>query len=339
MSLAASNLPLWNPKNAKKIGAFHEVWYLKLNDPANQRALWLRFVLLISGNGFKKISETWGVFFQRGQNREVIKFAVKQAHDIGAFSFSDDSGIRIGDCELNEDRTRGSIQSKGRTLQWDLTFVRNQKAEFSLIPDLLRQSGFVKNSVTSEEDLRFSGTTQIDGEEIRWENCPGMQGHLSGPKSAHSWVWGHCNSFADEKGNAVPFVFEGLTAQTRLLGPIHSPKLSSFYFNYQGKPYYFNTVLSALQSRSENSLTDWKFQAERGDISFRGHARAEHKDFVGLTYEDTNGSFIYCANSKLSDLTVHVYRRGKIEATLNATGTAAFEVVSREKNPYVPLVI
>ncbi|MGZ3689317.1 MAG: hypothetical protein ACXVBW_13515, partial [Bdellovibrionota bacterium] len=91
--------------------------------------------------------------------------------------------------------------------------------------------------------------------------------------------------------------------------------------------------------RSKNTLTDWKFQADRGELSFRGYAKAEHKDFAGLTYEDTNGSLLYCGNSKLSDMRVLVYRRGKLEATFDAPGTAAFEVVSRHKNPYVPIII
>ena len=36
---------------------------------------------------------------------------------------------------------------------------------------------------------------------------------------------------------------------------------------------------------------------------------------------------------------IHVYRRGKLESTVYSHGTAAFEVVTRDKNPYVPILV
>jgi hypothetical protein len=118
-----------------------------------------------------------------------------------------------------------------------------------------------------------------------------------------------------------------------------TPHLSSFLFRYQGANYCFNQLRDTFHIKSKNTLNEWDFQADRDDLSFRGHANAEHKDFVGLTYEDTNGSLLYCANSKLSNLRILVYRRGKLESTFTAQGTAAFEIVSRDKNPYVPLLL
>jgi hypothetical protein len=165
-----------------------------------------------------------------------------------------------------------------------------------------------------------------------------MQGHLYGPKSGHAWVWGHCNTFLNEAGKSAPFLFEGISAQTQM-GPMVTPRLSSFYFHYRGENYYFNTLKDLLFLKSKNTLNQWNFKADRGDLSFTGYAKAEHKDFAGLTFEDTDGSLLYCANSKLSDMKILVYRRGKLEATFTATGTASFEVVSRSKNPYVPLLL
>lgn len=324
------------PKTQRR---FQRVWYLKLNDPTSQRALWLRFSLLSSGNGFKRVAETWAVFFQRGPNREVKKIALKQVHDIRAFSSIAQSIIRIEDCELLENQTRGLIQSKGNSIQWDLRFIQNKQNSFNLIPEMLSRTGVVRNTVVTDcEELLFTGTTQVNGEVIHWKEAPGMQGHLYGPKSSHSWVWGHCNTFLNEQGKPAQFVFEGLSARNQI-GPFVTPRLSSFYFFYQNQGYYFNTLRDAIFLKSTNTLNEWTFQADRGDLSFRGTARAEHKDFAGLTYEDTNGSLLYCSNSKLSDMKILIYKRGKLETSFTAQGTAAFEVVSREKNPYVPLLI
>jgi hypothetical protein len=334
------NAPDWSPKNPKTRGAFQEAWFLKLNDPVGQRALWLRLTILVSGNGFRRVAETWAIYFQRGAAKEVTKLAMKQTHDLHSFSADGDGTIRIGECEFGPARTRGRITSKGKTIAWDFELQPGHEAQFNLVPESLRRAKLVRNHVvTVSEDLRINGTTEIDGQKSEWKNAAGMQGHLSGTKSGHSWVWGHCNLFVDQQGKPVPFIFEGLSAKARLLGPLSSPRLSTFYFHYEGKPYAFNSLWDSLRVKSRNTLTDWEFQADRGDLSFRGKARAELKDFAGLTYEDTNGSLLYCANSKLSTLEIHVYRRGKLETALYSNGMAAFEVVSRQKNPYVPLLV
>jgi len=338
-----SNLPVWNTRDPKSREGFQEVWYLKFNDPLTQKALWIRFTLLSSANGFRRVAETWAIAFERKESGEISKLAMKQTHDIKKFAAQGGSfehGIKIGDCELTQNVTRGSIQSKGRIIKWDLKIEHGQSARFNLVPESLARTGLVKNrAATIAGDLRFTGTTEIDGEKTEWKAAPGMQGHLSGPKSAHSWVWGHCNAFVNETGQPVSFIFEGLNAKAKIAGGVTAPKLSSFYFRYQNQDYYFNSLWDAIRCRSQNTLTDWEFQAERGDISFRGHAKAEHRDFAGITYEDTDGSLLYCANSKLSNMTVLIYRRGKLETTLKANSTAAFEVVSRNKNPYVPLIL
>jgi hypothetical protein len=193
--------------------------------------------------------------------------------------------------------------------------------------------------VTPQPDLAFTGVVRVDGEEFRFHRAPGMQGHQSGPRNAHSWIHSHCNVFTNEQGVPVPFVFEGLSLRTHLLAGVPSPKITSVYFLYQGQIHHFNNIRDALRLKSNDSLSNWTFQAERGDLLFRGRATMEHKDFAGLTIEDTNGSLIYCASSKFSDLEIHVYNRGKLESALRANQTASVEISSRKKNPYVPLLV
>ncbi|OFZ21733.1 MAG: hypothetical protein A2X94_15715 [Bdellovibrionales bacterium GWB1_55_8] len=324
--------------------ASQETWSLKLNDPASQRAFWLRFTTLITKNGFRRISEIWGVLFERDQNREVLKSALRQTFDISAFKLAPGSTVRIGDCELSLDmahgRTRGTIRSKGHALRWDLQFRGNKPAAFTLTPETLARSGVLKNiSNTLSEDLRFEGFLVYDDKTIEWKSAPGMLTHFKGPRSDHSWVWGHANSFVNERGESVPFIFEGITTRPHAFGAIRLPKLSSFYFLYNGQEYRFHSLWDSIRSKSSSTLQEWEFQADRGELSFRGKASSEHKDFAGLTFEDTNGSLLYCANSKLSDLSLHVYRGGKLDNSFYANGTAALEIVSRERNPYVPLLV
>jgi hypothetical protein len=319
--------------------SFQEVWYLKLTDPKTQCAFWLRFSLLSSQNGFKRVAETWAISFQRTSARDVKKMALKQTFDLDAFQMDDPSSIKIGECFFDQNRTRGSIQSKGNSIQWDLTLLAGRPSSFNMVPESLTKLGLARYSAgTLCEELLITGTTQVNGETTHWKQAPGMSGHFRGAKSGHSWVWGQCNTFQDDQGRIVPFIFEGITVKTQF-GPISSPKVSSFYFHYQNEDYFFNTLRDAFYLKSNHTLNEWKFQADRNDLSFRGQVRAEHKDFAGLTFEDTNGSYLYCANSELSDMKVLVYRRGKLESTFTATSSAGFEVVDRHKNPYVPLLL
>jgi len=318
--------------------AFYKNWYIKLIDPTTHQAFWLKFNVLSTSNGFRRIAEVWAIYFQKS-NKEVKKVALKQTYPIESFLASDQTDIRIGDSELLPNRTRGSVTSKGNSIQWDLHLMPARESSIRFVPNILTKTKIIRNSiVTLCEEMLFSGTAIINGEIIQWKEAPGMQGYLDGSRNNHSWIWGHCNSFIDEQGNSSPFAFEGFSTRAKL-GPFVIPRLSSFYFYYQGKHYHFKTLREALYIKSKHNLNEWTFQADRDDLSFRGYAKAEHKDFAGLTFEDTNGSYLYCTHSELAEMKIHVYRKGKLEATLTSPGTAGFEIVSREKNPYVPLLI
>jgi hypothetical protein len=342
-TVTVSNEALWPRLTPEEKAGFHEGWYLKLNDPARRTALWLRFTLLSSRNGFRREAAVWAIAFERTPEGEVRKTAVRQAFDISAFSTPSPDEIRVGECALGPGWTRGRVQSKGREIRWDLKFdarIPGRPGTFSLVPESLARAGLVQGRIaTVGEDLLFTGQSSVDGQLQRWEQAPGMQGHLSNTRGGHSWAWAHCNSFVDEAGNPSDLVFEGLTVRARIAGYVPSPRFSSFFFRYKGEDYHLNSIWSAIQSRSHHSLNEWKLKVEKGDLVFQARIHSEYRDFAGLTYEDTDGSLLYCANSKLSDMSVLVYRRGKLEAHLQAKAAAALEVVSRSRNPYVPLLI
>ncbi len=315
-----------------------KVWYLKLTDPVSQEAFWLNFRLLSSKNGFKKIAEILAIFFRKTSTGEVQKIPFKQSFDLGEWS-QNDSTLHIHGCELSPNQTRGNLQSKGSSVEWDLKFLIPQTHSFYFIPEILSRTGLIRHSiVTEQEELLVSGSTRVNQETIHWHEAFGMTGHLFGSSMGHSWVWGHCNTFTNERGTHEKLIFEGLTGKPKL-GLFSTPALSSFYFFYQNQPYLFNTLRDSVFLKSSHSLNEWKFQADRRDLSFRGLVRAEHKDFIGLTYENTDGSILYDSSSALSEMKVWVYRKGKLESTFLAHGSASFKNVSPIKNPYVPLLI
>jgi hypothetical protein len=319
---------------------FQQSWQIRLSDASGQQALELRFSFLVSGNGFRRVAEVCAISFRKQAGRETSKIALKQGFDLSSFALLPKDGFRIGTCGFSPHFTKGSIQAKGQTIQWDLRLTPREEIRFELIPPALRKAAISKSSLSSlEADGLFDGNSSINGQETVWQGAPGVVGHQAGPLTAHSWIWAHCNHFLNEQGVPVPFVFEGITLRGQLLGVLPSPRFSSFHFLFKGKRYSFNSLRDMVHVKSRYSHNEWHFQAERGELVFRGHARVAHKDFAGLTLEDTRGALLYCATSNLSDLDIHVYRRGKLESALRAENSASIEIASRKKDPYVPLLV
>lgn len=331
------NRPQWD---GQKRG-FYEVWYFKLNLGSGKPALWLRLTTLHSKDGSKKIAETWGIFFDPSQ-KPTSRSGVKTTYPSEAFQFDATTDtIQIGPCYWSPGRTAGEIASVRRKIRWDLQFVPDQGGEFNHVPEMFARFKLNKSTVcTPEMKIRFNGKFWIDDEEFVVKDAPGQQGHIYGKKNAHGWAWAHC--CAEDSGET--FAFEGLTARLPLLGGmILSPPISAFYVEFEGRPYAFTTVREALSMPSQYNLKGWKFSMRRDDLEFQGEITAQTSDFAGVQYEDTDGSSLYCHNSKVSTLEMKVLRctadSKSVIKTFHATQTCAFEVVTREKSDEVPFLI
>ena len=227
--------------------AFQKSWYLKLNDPTANRALWLRFNFLFSTNGFKKMGETWAIFFYRDSALEVKKMSIKQIFEALPPPDLNSPQVKIGECELDDHQTRGTIQSKGHQVQWDLKIEKGLPASFNVFPEVLLKTGMIQSTLfTPYEELFFTGTLQIGNQEpVVWNRTPGMQSSTFGPKYPRAWAWSHCNSFSDDQGNPVRFLFEGVAMRTHF-GPVTGPALSSFYFHYCDQAYFLITSVKSF---------------------------------------------------------------------------------------------
>ncbi len=325
---------------------------LRILEPKKQQALWLRFTLLTSTNGFRRLAEVAAIFYERDGERRMKKTALKQTTPLspGALPLprltasSSASDLTIGECQLTQSHSAGVIQSKNHRFSWNLHFAPTQPESFNCIPEILSRFQAVRHSArTLCEELQATGTTQLDDQTLQWSKAPGSQSDFAGARASHSWVASHCNCFYDAPGGGqqqqrVPFIFDALRLKSRL-GPLRLPAFSAFYFFYQGQHYFFNHLRDHFSLQSTTTLNSWEFKVDRKELSFRGTVQAEHRDFAGLTLEDTDGSLLYCASTALADLTLYIYRSGKLETTVYANGNAYFEQVDRNPNPYVSAVL
>lgn len=322
---------------------FQEVWYLKLNRTADNTALWLRFTILIRQDHTKEIAEVWAIFFEH-EAGHTLKTAVKQTWPLQSFAASPKpqkgfTGFHIAENYLGEDKTSGHIHNDDTRIAWDLNIVPGTAGGHDFVPDRLRKLGLVKNlAITVFEQQRYTGWCDVNGTRYTFESAPGMQGHLAGPKNGHSWAWGHCNCFMDEAGNAAPVICDGLSARARI-GGLVPPALTSMYLQIGEERFNLNTVRDALHFHSRYTFEGWHFTTKKHGYLFEGDLTSRLDDFACVTYEDTDGSLLYCHNTKLASMTLAVTSPEGKETRYASEKAAAYEVVTRSPHPNIPVVI
>lgn len=331
-----TNTPMFNARTQD--GGYQEVWYLKCNAPDAVRALWLRFTILIRADHSKEIAEVWAIFFDRRDGR-TYKTGIKNTWPLSEFQTVNTTGLRIHENSLLEDSTSGMVENDTSRIAWEFRMTPGEDAQQDFVPAALKRLGLVKNTaLTIHEQWLFTGWCEVNGERFIWNQAPGMQGHLAGPKNGHSWAWGHCNCFVDESGAPASLVWDGLSARARL-GNRATPHLTSMYVQLGRERFSMNTVRDALCTKSSYDFDGWEFFASKGGCRFAGRLTAQRDDFACVTYEDTDGSNLYCHNAKICDMTLEITQPGGRTECYTALGAAAYEVVTRERNPAILLVI
>jgi len=320
----------------------YEVWFGKV-DVAPGRALWFRYTLF--AGAFDEAS-TWAVLFDGNRTtggrsyweldelEEPNTVVVPEGYEAERFFGHRQVFHAPGSPVAHLDESN-AIGGSG-PVEWDLRW-KDSGRRFQYVPDMLADSGLVTSRYdTCLLDLRMSGTVRTEDETWNVEGRPGMVGHIRGSSMTPTrWAWSHCNQFEAEDSA----VFEGLTAELGALGWT-APPLSAFVVYIDDQRYAFRTPLSIVTADSDFGRGLWTFEATSGGARISGRAEAPSRDRVArVEYDDTDGSNLWCYNSKLADLTVELDAPdlgGK--RILRSDGTAAYEFMTREQPTEEPLV-
>ena len=307
----------------------YEVWYAKI-DLGAARALWLRHTLL---DGQVQECATWALLFDGDRihsGKQVWPLAAARAHGPGLVPAHADpqrfahhhAVFHVADSHLDDANALGSAGD----VRWDLT-LRDNGRRFEHTPWLLRELGLVGTTFRSPfADLRVNGTVQVGETVIRVNDATAALGHLHGRRHADAWAWAHCNHF--DGGEAA--VFEAISARVRIFGHL-TPPLSSFMLHVGGQTWAFSSLRSWRQTTTQWGQGQWRFSARQAGVHIEGELCAPALPHVALvTYTDTDGSSLWCANSKLASLTLRVHNtRTGVRQTLTSAHSAAFEEVDR----------
>ena len=312
-------------------GGHVESYFLKLNDPEGQRALWIKATILARAGGAAPVAEAWAIAFDRAGAhvgaKEIVPFARAR------FS-SERLEVSVADLAISAGKIAGSVTSNGRRIDLALTFTTTS-APLVLFPSLRMYEGPLPSSklVSPYPDARFSGHFAVDGERVEVDGWRGMQGHNWGRRHAELYAWAHCNQWENEED----LIFEGVTARVKV-GPLLAPPLTVLAVWSRGVRYAFNQPFSLLRSRGEIGTRAWTFRAESRLARVEGELSAETRDFVGLRYENPDGAMTYCLNSKIAGGKLRLEVKGRPPLTAH-TRAAALEIGTKDPAHGIPILL
>lgn len=338
-------MPVMDPNAVRfdpRAGRDHvESYFIKLNEPNGDRAVWLKATILASARDPAGAqAEGWAIAFDRRSGR-MRHEAVKHVLPYRNASFSRD-GLDIrwdlpeaGDrMRIEPGRTEGSIARGETRISWDLRF----SGELACIAPLPFEAMYAPGApnaklVTPRPDIRFEGEVAAFGERWSIDGWRGMQGHNWGRRHTHRYAWCHTNIWEEDPA----FVLEGLSGSIKL-GPVVTPFLTVICVRHRGVRYDWNGVADIARARAEVTPRRWVFSAQGRHGRIEGTVEADVGDMVGLYYQNPDGSMLYCLNSKLSRARVRFEALGRPPLVLTSRA-AALEIGTPDADHGVTMAV
>lgn len=308
-----------------------ESYFLKANDPAGERALWIKATIFASAREpGRAVAEGWAIAFDRrgGESKHVaVKHVLpyadahfgKEGLDV-AWSVGEGERMRIRPGEMH-----GRIARREHAIRWDLRF-EGEASPFVPFPHASMYRGkFPKSkTLTPYPDLVFSGEVEVDGERWDLSGWRGMQGHNWGRGHADLYAWCHVNTWESE----ADLVVEALSGRVRV-GPVLTPLVTLVCARFRGVTYTWNGPLEIARAHGDVGLRRYSFSAEGRAARIEGSFEADTDDMVGLYYPNPDGPMTYCLNTKLARAHVRFEASGRPPVVVKSRA-AALEIGTRD---------
>lgn len=318
----STNLTIWTPEHR---GGHVESYFLKLNDPTQNRAFWIKFTLLEpKDKPADTVAEVWGIAFDNASPDKIAAF--KETYPVGSVTLARQKlDLQFGESSYQEGATRGKLRGPTGELAWDLQMTSGEPPLIPFPMDWMYTAKIPKSKTkTPYPASRFSGWFSVNGERVEVKNVPGMQGHNWGAEHSHLYAWSHCSAF---DGHGDDTFFEGFSSRVKI-GPVVTPYLSMGFLSVRGKRYIFNDWTALRSPHITVEDNKWAFTIRGKEYSLRGSIEAPKNKFIALKYYNPNGSLSYCLNSKIAGGVVELLdASGKTLERLTSSQTIALEVL------------
>jgi hypothetical protein len=107
---------------------------------------------------------------------------------------------------------------------------------------------------------------------------------------------------------------------------------------FEGEEYRFTTMLQALKAKGDYDYFNWTLAARTSSVSIEVTIHARAQQFIALSYGNPPGGSKICFNTKLAACELVLRRKGKQAVVLTTAHRAAFEILTDEEHPAVPLL-
>jgi hypothetical protein len=304
-----------------------ESYFLKINDPNGERALWVKATIL-AARGEDPIAERWAIAFERGRDPVATKSTIA----FGDARFDAHAlDMQVDGFTLTRSHARDRSSDE---LSFDLA-LEDAGEPFLFYPYARMYEGrFPSSKLTSPmPDLRARGTIRVGDRQWRVDDWPGLLGHNWGRSHALAYAWGHCNAW---DGDHPGVVFEGTSARVRI-GPLATPTTTLLCVRAFGETHMLTTVPDLLHNRGAMTYRRWTFSGRAHGVAICGELFADTRDMVGLHYENPDGAMTYCLNSKLASARIELSVRGRHRVL--ESRAAALEIGTRDPQHGVTMVL
>lgn len=307
-----------------------ESYFLKLNEPRQRFALWLKFTVYAPLVG-PALGEVWAVWFDLddpARNRAWKSSLPLADCQLPQPAADCDPELRFGACTFGGGSSHGQLRQGEEEIRWRLRWSDGAPPLWHLQPRWLYSARWPKSKICAPyPSSLFGGEIELNGRSYQLRAARGTQGHNWGREHAHAYAWAHCNAFDRHEEDTW---FEGFSSRLKL-GPLTSPWLSVGHLCLDGRRFAFNRLRRLSRGRVDVGLQHWRFRLENDEYALEGVFAAPVHDFICLHYRNPDDALAYCLNSKLANAELTLLdRHNRMLARLTSRRNAALEVLSRD---------
>ncbi|MGV0793309.1 hypothetical protein [Mycolicibacterium sp. XJ1819] len=309
----------------------YESRFIRANDPAQPRALWLRQTLLLPTVG-DPVADVWVMVF--GAGGQGLR-ALKVPHPIDTADYRYDTWTaRIGTASLDDHSTQGTITDGTRTARWDLEITPGVEEPVKLLTERAYRARFPSAKTTVRHPrARFDGLLEFDDLRFDVDGWTGSVNHNWGTRHTPAYAFGQVCGFDDAPDTTLEIVTARAT-----IGPLPTPTATLFVFRHAGQEFAVRSLMGSLQTHGRYRPFSWAFGGRVGERMIQGEIVAEPSDVIGLTYTDTDGHAKYCYNSAIATCRIQVAGKAFERTELVATRRAMLEILTDTRHDSVPLL-
>ncbi len=322
MDAAAANLPRCEGRKGT-----YEVWYLTVTVPEQKRGFWFRYTTFdpLRALGMEAHSALWAFSFHLDdptRNTAAKAMLPRNALRVTVRPFK----LRLGDAELDTHGCSGAFTSNSGSARWDLHWTSLDLPFPFLQPRWHALSA--TGNVAAHPAILVSGTIELNGQEYSLDRAYGGQQHTWGSTHALELSWGY--------SSGPGFWFDGATSRVRSLGGlvIGATTLGARLGNER---FLLNSPLRVFANPGQVSSQELRADVSAGGRRLVVRVRPRPVDLIGVTLTDPRGGSRVCYHSELADLELRLFRGADVLAEMVKPGAAAFEYVSSNPLPGIPI--